>query len=99
LITLPAQTTSQKVAAKRYLLKKEMDEKVIPALKHATNRHVAINKWSEEKAKFNFRRVSGDLWREKVMSIIVISPNCSYLCTYRYQCGCSPRSVFVIYRP
>jgi len=67
LITLPAQTTSQKVAAKRYLLKKEMDEKVIPALKHATNRHVAINKWSEEKAKFNFRRVSGDLWREKVI--------------------------------
>ena len=37
MISLPAQTTSQKVTSKRYLLFKEMEEIVIPSLRRATD--------------------------------------------------------------
>lgn len=37
MISLPAQTTSQKVASKRFLLFKEMEEIIIPSLRRATD--------------------------------------------------------------
>lgn len=68
-ITGPAHVTAQKVAAKRFLLAKEMQEVILPALKRATDRQVLINKWSEAKAKKSYNRVASETHREKVVQL------------------------------
>lgn len=68
-ITGPAHVTAQKVAAKRLLLAKEMQDVILPSLKKATDRQVFINKWTEAKAKKSFDRVAGQLHRDKVVEL------------------------------
>jgi len=66
-ISLPAQITSQKVACKRQLLNKEMENTLIPSLKKATDAHVKINGWSEQQAKKSFARVAREIYSQKVI--------------------------------
>jgi len=74
LLTLPAHITQQKVSAKRYLLTQEMKNEVLPAIQKSTDRHVILNKWSEEKAKQSFKRVAALVHKEKVVQY-----NCHFL--------------------
>jgi len=66
-LTGPAHVTAQKVAAKRLLLAKEMEEVQIPSIKKATDRQVLLNKWNKEKAKKGFDRVARLTYEKKVV--------------------------------
>lgn len=66
MLTMPAHITQQKVMGKRYLMSEEMKTEILPALQKATDRQVMINKWSKKKAETSYRRVAGQLHRQKV---------------------------------
>merc|ERR1719233_1433943 len=67
LLALPAQVTSQKVAAKRFLLQKEMDETLIPSLKKASHKHVVLGNYTKERAKELFEHRSKQIYSEKII--------------------------------
>ncbi|TRY78944.1 hypothetical protein TCAL_05000 [Tigriopus californicus] len=71
-LLLPAQVTSQKVAAKRVLLHKEMDSQLIPELQRATAFLSKERGWSEEMAKKKFNRAQRLMVKEKI-----IEKNCA----------------------
>jgi len=66
LLTLPAHITQQKVMAKRYVMSEEMKKEILPSLQRATNRQVLVNKWNKSKAEASYRRVAGQIHRQKV---------------------------------
>eukprot|EP00095_Tigriopus_kingsejongensis_P011600 maker-scaffold325_size206031-snap-gene-1.14 protein:Tk11600 transcript:maker-scaffold325_size206031-snap-gene-1.14-mRNA-1 annotation:"mitochondrial inner membrane protein cox18" len=69
---LPAQITSQKVAAKRTILFQELDEKLIPELRSSCNHLARVHKWSKGEAKFRF-----EMGQKKVIKDEIIARNCA----------------------
>jgi len=66
IMSLPAQVTSHKVAAKRTIMFKEINE-ILPSLKEASEKHVRLNNFPAGEAPTRFKRVAQAIHRVKVI--------------------------------